>query len=69
MSATAQAPEPTPRPKGKPWSVGEFAAHFHVTPKHVRFLLDTGKIDAIKIGKRKRLIPDHEARRIEREGV
>ena len=49
-------------PKGQPWATSEFAAHMHVSVKHVRYLLDTGMVGSIKVGKRKRLIPDHEAR-------
>lgn len=66
---TTTAPDPTPRPKGKPWSVAEFAAHFGVTPKHARFLMDTGRVVSIRLGKRRRMVPDHEVRRIERAGV
>ena len=71
MATTSHTPTPDPavRPKGSPWTVSEFARHFHVTTKHVRFLMDTGKLGFIRIGKRKRLISDNEARRVEREGI
>ncbi len=57
------------RPKGRPWPVVEFAAHFQVTPKHARYLMDSGRVEFIRIGKRRRMIPDHVVRKLEREGV
>lgn len=66
MNTTADS---TPRAKGQPWSVGEFASHFQITPKHARYLMDSGRVAFIRIGKRRRMIADHIVRQIEREGV
>ena len=69
MSDMSRAAEAASRPKGKPWPVAEFAAHFQFTAKHARYLMDSGRVEFIRIGKRRRMIPDHVVRRIEREGV
>lgn len=61
--------ETNTRPKGRPWPVDEFSAHFQITPKHARFLMDSKRVAFIRIGKRRRMVPDHEVRRLEREGV
>ena len=60
---------PTGRPAGKPWPFTEAAAHIGVTPKHLRYLADIGRISTIKLGKRKRAVSDREMSRICREGV
>jgi hypothetical protein len=57
------------RPQGKPWGPAEFAAFCGISTKHLRYLMDTNKVASIRIGRRKRLIPDHEAKRVFREGV
>ncbi len=62
-------PPVSPRPKGKPWPVAEFASHFSCTTKHARFLMDTGKVVFIRVGKRRRMVPDTEVKRLEKEGV
>jgi excisionase family DNA binding protein len=68
MSAT-QTAEPAPRPAGKPWTFPEAAGFLNVSVKHLRHLADAGRVAAVRIGLRKRLIPDAEVRRIAREGV
>ncbi len=69
MSAVTNQIEHDPRPKGKPWSPGEFATFIGCTVKHIRFLMDTRRLASIKVGKRKRAIPDAEARRFATEGI
>lgn len=70
MSAdTNTAPNAVPRPKGKPWTFAEAAAHLDVSVKHVRFLADSNRIATIRIGKRARRISDAEMSRVCKEGV
>jgi hypothetical protein len=69
MSNMPNAAEAAVRPKGKPWPPAEFADFIGCTPKHVRYLMDSQKLGFIRVGKRKRLIPDAEARRFAAEGV
>lgn len=69
MSDTPTPPGAAARPKGRPWPVAEFAAHFQFTPKHARYLMDSGRVPFIRIGKRRRMIPDHVVRELEREGI
>lgn len=58
-----------PRPKGKPWPVADFADHFGFTTKHARYLMDTRKVGFIRVGKRLRMVPDHEVRHLEQDGI
>ena len=65
-------PSPTAevaRPKGKPWTLQEAAAHLNVSLKHLRYLADTNKIATIKVGKRARRISDAEMSRVCKEGI
>lgn len=57
------------RPKGKPWPLAEFSQHFAFTTKHARYLLDSGRVEFIRVGKRRRMIADHVVRKLEREGI
>lgn len=66
---TAVSATPTARPAGKPWPFAEAATHLGVTVKHLRYLADSGKVAAIRLGKRKRVISDREMTRVCREGV
>jgi excisionase family DNA binding protein len=68
MSATRTA-DHAPRPAGKPWTFTDAAEFLNISVKHLRHLSDVGKVAAVRIGLRKRLIPDAEVRRIAREGV
>lgn len=69
MSSVTSAAEAAPRPKGKPWPPAEFAAFIGCTVKHVRYLMDSRRLGFIKVGKRRRAIPDGEARRFAAEGI
>lgn len=60
---------PANRPAGKPWDFAEGADYLGISSKHPRYLADVGKVASIKLGERRRLIPDREIRRIEKEGI
>ena len=69
MSDALNAVEAITRPKGKPWTFSEAAAHLAVSVKHLRYLADTNRIATIRVGKRARRITDAEMTRVCREGV
>lgn len=70
MSTLPSAPpDSAQRPAGKPWTFIDAAEFLNISVKHLRHLSDMGKVAAVRIGLRKRLIPDSEVRRIAREGV
>jgi excisionase family DNA binding protein len=54
-------------PPGKPWSVEELSDFLGIDHKHLRRLIDGGKVACIRLGRRV-LIADAEARRVASEG-
>lgn len=69
MSDVAITAEVPARVRGKPWTLAEFSQHFAFTTKHGRYLLDSGRVEFIRVGKRRRMIADHVVRKLEREGI
>jgi excisionase family DNA binding protein len=66
MSVASQLP--SPRPPGKPWSVGELREHLGISDRHMRRLISAGKVRVLRLGRRV-LVSDDEASRLMTEGV
>lgn len=59
--------QPPARPTGSPWPIPEAAAFLTISERHLYRLLDAGKVQSVRLGRR-RVIPDDEVRRLAREG-
>jgi excisionase family DNA binding protein len=65
-SASSQLPPP-PRSAGSPWSISDAAQYLTISERHLHRLLDAGKVQSVRIGRR-RLIPDSEVQRLASQG-
>src|SRR4051812_42951898 len=57
----SHSPSPT-RPAGSPWSVADGAVYLGISTRHLRRLIDAGRVRIVRIGRRV-LIPDAEVQR------
>jgi excisionase family DNA binding protein len=55
------------RPAGSPWSLQDAAAHLGVSLRTLTRLADAGRVQTIRLGRR-RLVADSEVRRLAAEG-
>ena len=67
-SQSSPAPaQPAHRP-GAPWAVADAALFLTISTRHVRRLIDAGRIRAVRVGRRV-LVPDAEVRRVADRGL
>lgn len=67
MAATTDPIPPTARPPGKPWSLVELSAYTSLSERHLRRLIDAGRLKGIHVGRRV-IVPDEAVRKLLSEG-
>lgn len=60
--------KPATHEPGAPWDILAAAKHLHISDRHLRRLIDEGKVRSIRLGRRV-MIPDAELQRIANEGT
>ncbi len=67
MARSVAEPVPT-HPAGAPWQFPDAARHLSVSRRTLERLADAGKLRTVRVGQRRRLIPDAEMQRLASEG-
>lgn len=57
------------RQLGSPWTYKDAAEYLSMSRAHLNSLVRSGQVRAIRLGNRKKLIPDAEVRRIAAHGL
>ena len=68
MRAVTPCHDPVPHQSGAPWQFAEAAAYLRVSRRTLERLADAGELRTVRIGQRRRLIPDVEVQRLAVQG-